>query len=81
MFPILNYLVAENFDSTDDAKEFVKAKVVSLLATHTEEITAEPSGDSESAKFQAACSRFKRLFAVPEEEKLVNCKLNSVSIR
>ena len=32
-------------------------------------------GDTESAKFQAACSRFKRLFAMPEEEKLVNCKL------
>ena len=57
----------------------MKAKVVSLLATHTEGIAAEPSGDNESTKFQAACSRFKRLFAMPEEEKLVNCKLNFVS--
>jgi len=69
---ILNTL--EHFDSSDDAKEFVKAKVVSLLATHTEVVNPGLSGDNESAKFQAACSRFKRLFSMPEEEKLVNCK-------
>ena len=101
--------ISEHFDSSDDAKEFVKAKVVSLIATHTEVINAELSGkemiimflkykvfnnfasiltiteatinvtcfvgDNESAKFQSACSRFKRLFAMPEEEKLVNCKI------
>jgi hypothetical protein len=28
----------------------------------------------ESAKFQSAFARFKRLFHLPKEEKLVNCK-------
>ena len=36
-------------------------------------------GDNESAKFQSACSRFKRLFAMPEEEKLVNCENYSLT--
>ena len=31
-------------------------------------------GDSESVKFQSASTRFRKLFAMPEEEKLVNCK-------
>ena len=31
-------------------------------------------GDTESEKFQSAVARFKRLFGMPNEEKLVNCK-------
>eukprot|EP00794_Sanderia_malayensis_P016811 gene16811-18507_t len=67
---LLNTL--EHFDSSEDAKEFVKAKVESLLATQLVSPGSSPAADTESSRFHAACARFKRLFAMPEEEKLVN---------
>ena len=32
--------------------------------------------DEESKRFKAASDKWRRLFTIPEEEKLVNCKYN-----
>lgn len=36
--------------------------------------------ESDGEKFVSATARFKRLFGMPEEEKLVNCKILHVQI-
>ncbi|XP_047125269.1 TBC1 domain family member 9B isoform X1 [Hydra vulgaris] len=61
----------ETFDQLEDAKEFVKAKIESLVATHLLH-NASYVGDTDSEKFQSAVARFRRLFGMPNEEKLVN---------
>ena len=61
-----------SFDNEDDVTEFVRCKIESLIAQAvTEPIEAIESSDSRD--FRATSHRFARLFAMPEEEKLVNC--------
>ncbi|EDO49828.1 predicted protein [Nematostella vectensis] len=60
-----------NIDSDDDIKDFVKAKIESLVAN------CEPDEDTstieqETSKFKSASNRFHRLFNMPEQDKLVN---------
>ncbi|KAJ8049699.1 TBC1 domain family member 9 [Holothuria leucospilota] len=61
-----------NFDSDSDITEFVKCKIESLVANteSTEEQLKE--ADEESKQFKAAHDKWRRLFNLPEEEKLVN---------
>ncbi|XP_041366492.1 TBC1 domain family member 9-like [Gigantopelta aegis] len=56
-----------SFDSEDEATEFVKCKIESLLANHV--ILKK---DEETEKFLTATKKFRKLFNMPNEEKLVN---------
>eukprot|EP00111_Clytia_hemisphaerica_P005802 TCONS_00016792-protein len=70
---LLKHLVntIENFETSDDMREFVKAKIESLVASQQlHNVVNNPESDGE--KFVSATARFKRLFGMPEEEKLVN---------
>ncbi|KAK3713993.1 hypothetical protein QZH41_018780 [Actinostola sp. cb2023] len=61
-----------NIDSEDDVRDFVRAKIESLVANveaDSEETTIQ---DHETTKFKSAIKRFHRLFNLPENEKLVN---------
>ncbi|RDD38887.1 TBC1 domain family member 9 [Trichoplax sp. H2] len=61
----------ETFDNGDDAREFTCAKIESLIANEADP-TESSAEDSESVKFRAAVIRFRKLFGMPEGEKLVN---------
>ena len=66
----------ETIESEDDIREFVKAKIESLVANETadQDIVAE----TETNRFKSATVRFHRIFNIPAEEKLVNCKSKSL---
>ncbi|KAL5007897.1 hypothetical protein ScPMuIL_016703 [Solemya velum] len=55
------------FENEDDATEFVKCKIESLLANQT-----RPKEDDETKRFKNATRKFMKLFNMPKEEKLVN---------
>ncbi|XP_071853495.1 TBC1 domain family member 9B-like isoform X3 [Apostichopus japonicus] len=61
-----------NFDSDTDVTEFVKCKIESLVANteSTEEQLKE--ANEESKNFKSAHDKWRRLFNLPEDEKLVN---------
>ncbi|XP_071477877.1 TBC1 domain family member 9-like [Diadema antillarum] len=61
----------DHFEAEDDITEFVKCKIESLVA-NVETAVAESKQDEESKKFKAASDKWRRLFTVPEDEKLVN---------
>ncbi|XP_032223477.2 TBC1 domain family member 9 [Nematostella vectensis] len=62
-----------NIDSDDDIKDFVKAKIESLVANcEPDEDTSTIEQDTETSKFKSASNRFHRLFNMPEQDKLVN---------
>lgn len=54
----------------------MKAKIESLVANETadQDIVAE----TETNRFKSATVRFHRIFNIPAEEKLVNCKSKSL---
>lgn len=54
----------------------MKAKIESLVANETadQDIVAE----TETNRFKSAAVRFRRIFNIPAEEKLVNCKSKSL---
>ncbi|GAB1598460.1 TBC1 domain family member 9B-like isoform X1 [Argonauta hians] len=56
------------FENEDDATEFVKCKVESILANrdNSKEV------DDETERFKTATRKFHKLFNMPKEEKLVN---------
>lgn len=56
------------FESEEDATEFVKCKVESILANRE----TSKDVDDETERFKAATRKFHKLFNMPKEEKLVN---------
>ncbi|XP_070566267.1 TBC1 domain family member 9-like isoform X3 [Ptychodera flava] len=58
------------FDDEDDATEFVKCKIESLIANTVK--SEETKEDEDTQRFKSATIKWKRLFGLPEEEKLVN---------
>lgn len=58
------------FESDDEITDFVKCKIESLVANV--QLPSVASEDEESLSFRAACQRFRRIFVMPMEEKLVN---------
>ena len=64
---------AVTIESEEDIREFVKAKIESLVANVVadQDVVAE----TETNRFKSAATRFHRIFNTPVEEKLVNCKL------
>lgn len=72
-----------DFEDASEAMEFVNVKVASILATTEVAIDPASSGiqdaaaalaieDAESLPYKAASDRFHRLFAVPQDERLVS---------
>ena len=76
MFILFNVYPTETIESEDDIREFVKAKIESLVANVVadQDVVAE----TETNRFKSAATRFHRIFNIPVEEKLVNCKLSTV---
>lgn len=59
--------------SSEEASGFVRAKIESLLAIDKAEHAAHASiEDAESIPFRLASEKFRRLFNVGEDDKLVN---------
>ncbi|XP_013413337.1 TBC1 domain family member 9 isoform X1 [Lingula anatina] len=61
----------DTFENEDDATEFVRGKINSLVANV---VTDDDDGkdDEETANFKIASRRFHKMFNMPKEEKLVN---------
>jgi len=58
-----------SLDSTDEMIEYVKCKVESLKANSAVDVAAQQHDESENRE---AVARFRKLFNMPQEEKLVN---------
>jgi len=70
---LFNICTTETIESEDDIREFVKAKIESLVAN----VVADQDmvAETETNRFKSATTRFHRIFNIPVDEKLVNCKL------
>ena len=68
------FCTAVTIESEEDIREFVKAKIESLVANVVadQDVVAE----TETNRFKSATTRFHRIFNIPVEEKLVNCKFS-----
>ena len=62
---------AVTIESEEDIREFVKAKIESLVAhlAADQDVVAE----TETSRFKSAAIRFHRIFNMPPDEELVNC--------
>ncbi|XP_052243499.1 TBC1 domain family member 9-like isoform X1 [Dreissena polymorpha] len=56
------------FEDEDQATEFVRCKIESMIANKTENVVE----DEETKSFKSATRKFMKLFNMPPEEKLVN---------
>ncbi|XP_050726567.1 TBC1 domain family member 9-like isoform X2 [Eriocheir sinensis] len=63
--------ILATFDQDEDVTDFVRCKIESLVANST---TADPlsTADPDSETFKAVSYKFRKLFNMPEGEKLVN---------
>ncbi|XP_072045709.1 TBC1 domain family member 9B-like [Amphiura filiformis] len=61
-----------NFEAEEDVTEFVKCKIESLVANIETAEEEFKEVDEDSRDFKAACDKWRRLFTLPEDEKLVN---------
>lgn len=57
------------FESNEDATEFIRCKIESLLAN---EVKLKGEDDDETKRYKTATRKFMKLFNMPKEEKLVN---------
>ncbi|OTF78496.1 hypothetical protein BLA29_009319, partial [Euroglyphus maynei] len=65
-----------NFENDCDVTDFIKCKIESLLQMIIDQNANE--NDVHSSKdVVSSVSKFIKLFSMPEEEKLVNCNINS----
>lgn len=61
-----------NFESAQDASNYIRCKIESLIQVSSEHILPNNKDQSKDEQNQV-CSKFIKLFGMPEEEKLVNC--------
>lgn len=67
----------QSFENEDEITDFVRCKIESLLAqSATESNNMERIDYIESQNFKIAAHKFAKFFKMPEEEKLVNCKIS-----
>lgn len=67
-----------SFENENDIIAFVKCKIESMIAQQHQEVAKEEALEGgESTNYKAALHRFQKLFEMPKEEKLVNCKDHS----
>lgn len=67
-----------NFDTEDDVTSFVKCKIESLVQVVSDHSSTNASQSKESV--DSTFTKFIKLFGMPEEEKLVNCKFSVVGM-
>lgn len=69
-----------NFDNEKDTTNFIRCKIESLVQVVTDQISETSSGSTSSNNndVDSAISKFTKLFGMPQEEKLVNCKFEIV---
>ena len=68
---IIKFCDLEAIESDEDVREFVKAKIESLVANITTD--QDVATETETSRFKSAVIRFHRIFNIPADEKLVNC--------
>ena len=68
---IIKFCDLEAIESDEDVREFVKAKIESLVANVTTD--QDVVTETETSRFKSAAIRFHRIFNIPADEKLVNC--------
>lgn len=60
----------ESFDTEEEATDYVRCKIESLLAHNNSE--NYQTLDDDSFQFKTSATKFAKIFGMPEEEKLVN---------
>lgn len=60
-------------ETEKEITDFVKCKIESVLAQESLPVSKQAES-VETSNFKAAVHKFRRMFAMPEAEKLVNCK-------
>lgn len=69
----------DSFESDEDAiTEFVKCKVESMIAQQLSSIPSSQIDSNDSKSFKSQSHKFHQVFAMPPEEKLVNCKFETI---
>lgn len=63
------------FDKESELRNFVACKIESLVAQKSFDTNQDP----DSMQYKVSSLKFSKLFNMPKEEKLVNCKLPFVS--
>ncbi|XP_053712751.1 TBC1 domain family member 9 isoform X2 [Synchiropus splendidus] len=58
------------FENENDITTFVKGKVQGIIAEYTK--NCDVKEDDDTVKFKEASAKFRKLFGMPDEEKLVN---------
>lgn len=62
-----------SFDSEREITDFVKCKIESVMAQERIPLVRHSEG-AESSNFKSAVHKFRQVFSMPVEEKLVNCE-------
>lgn len=60
-----------NFENQSDVTDFIRCKIESLLQLFNDQISDDAN---RSKEVNSTWVKFVKLFGMPEEEKLVNCK-------
>lgn len=63
----------DSMDNELEITDFVRCKIESLLAQHSSQYVGSIHR-FDTPEFQTQCRKFRHIFCMPEEEKLVNCK-------
>lgn len=67
-------LTLSSFDKDEDLENFVRCKIESLYTSLQEEVLIPD--DEDTKNFKSSSHQFQKMFNMPVEEKLVNCKCN-----
>lgn len=67
-----------SFDSEKEITDFVKCKVEAIIAQERAPVVKQHIEGGESSNFKSAVHKFRQYFAMPVEEKLVNCKFYAI---
>uniref|UniRef100_A0A4W4GD53 TBC1 domain family member 9 n=1 Tax=Electrophorus electricus TaxID=8005 RepID=A0A4W4GD53_ELEEL len=59
------------FDNENDITTFVKGKIQGIIAEYNKNHDIKEDDDTD--KFKESIAKFRKLFSMPDEEKLVNC--------
>ena len=60
-----------NFENQEDVTDFIRCKIESLLQLINDQISDDLN---RSKEINSTFAKFIKIFGMPEEEKLVNCK-------
>jgi len=64
----------ESLDNEEEITDFVCCKIKSLLVQNVNPYQPDSIQGIESKEFRINSRKFHKIFDMPEEEKLVNCK-------